>query len=177
MKKIVQRNLPLDVKYVLTGKKYIPIEQSAGAYCCNDCGKLIANIATVKNDNNESYDIGFDCLEKLLINNMLMDGKSIEEFYHFKKHINSYIKKSNEIKEIIKSHNAASLTKIVNIEFDISDFMYWSKFGKSSYLTFYYIYQSGKKYNSNIKVSNDINIDDFIYTFETINNLKTTKSC
>ena len=75
MKAIIERNLPLDVKYILTDKKYIPLADGYGCTCDN-CGKLIANIATVKNTNGNSFNIGFDCLETILINNSLLSQKS-----------------------------------------------------------------------------------------------------
>ena len=168
MKAIIERALPLTVKYTLVDKKYIPIEQSMGAYCCNNCGKLISNIATVKNEIGESFNIGFDCLETILINNNLLDGKSIEEYREFKRQLPAIIKKSKEIYETIKETNAKNIVKVNGIQFDKTDFQYWSKLGKSSYLTFHYLFDNGKKYNSNIRVKSDINLDWFFETFKAL---------
>src|SRR5574343_629339 len=68
-KRIIQRKLPLNVKYVCTDKKYIPLLDGYGM-CCDNCGKLIANIAEVRSVNGV-YNIGFDCLETFLLNNNL----------------------------------------------------------------------------------------------------------
>ena len=183
MKAIIKRNLPLNVKYNLIDKKYISLVDGFGCTCDN-CGKLIANIATVKNDNNNTFNIGFDCLETLLLNNNLLNGKSITEYQNFKSCLPSYIKKSKELKETIINTNLQNLNKIVSIEVDANDFLnevnYWNgktdKNGKiissKQYFTFYYIFENGKKYNSNFKMSNDINVNDFISTIQSITNLK-----
>ena len=182
MKSIIKRNLDLNVKYNLIDKKYISLIDGNGCICDN-CGKLIANIATVKNDNNDTFNIGFDCLETLLLNNNLLNGKSITEYQNFKSFLPSYIKKSKELKDTIKNTNLQNANKIVSIEVDANDFLnevnYWNgkidKNGKiissKQYFTFYYIFENGKKYNSNFKMSNDINVNDFITTIQTITNL------
>ena len=69
-KKIIQRNLPLNVKYSLEGITYISVLD--GGCTCDNCGKLISNIATVKSDKG-TYNIGTDCLETLQQNNDLLN--------------------------------------------------------------------------------------------------------
>ena len=174
MKSIIKRNLDLTVKYNLIDKKYISLIDGFGCTCDN-CGKLIANIATVKNDNNNTFNIGFDCLETLLLNNNLLNGKSITEYQNFKSCLPSYIKKSKELKETIKNTNLQNANKIVSIEVDANDFLKtvnsYRNYSKSQYFTFYYIFDNGKKYNSNFKMSNDINVNDFITTIKSITNL------
>jgi len=166
MKNIIQRNLDLNIKYVLIDKKYIPLIDSVGMVCDN-CNKLISNIATIKGGG-KVYNIGFDCLDTILLNNMILDGKSLKEYEHFKSHVKTYIKKANELKDIVKEHNTTKIYKIVAIEFDTTDFLSWSKYGKSSCLTYNYIFDTGKKYNDYIKVKNDININDFLNTIKAI---------
>lgn len=174
MKSIIKRNLPLNVNYNLIDKKYISLIDGNGCTCDN-CGKLIANIATVKNDNNDTFNIGFDCLETLLLNNNLLNGKSITEYKNFKSFLPSYIKKSKELKETIINTNLQNANKIVTIEVDANDFIKtvdsYKNYCKSQYFTFYYIFENGKKYNSNFKMNNDINVNDFITTIKSITNL------
>jgi hypothetical protein len=61
-KKVIQRNLPLDVQYTLVGTWYSSIEDSACT--CQNCGALIANIAEVKSKYG-SFLVGMDCASTL----------------------------------------------------------------------------------------------------------------
>jgi hypothetical protein len=72
-KRIIQRSLPLNVKYDLISVSYLSLEDGGGCSCEN-CGKLITNIATVKSD--KVYNIGLDCLETVLLNNELLNNES-----------------------------------------------------------------------------------------------------
>ena len=83
MKQIIQRHLPLDVTYEVIDKKYIPILEGGGCTCDN-CGKLIANIATVRSTNG-TYNIGLDCLETFLLNNNLLRGFNSDDLAKTKK--------------------------------------------------------------------------------------------
>lgn len=79
-KKIIQRALPLDVKYSLVQIIYIPVLDGGGT--CENCGKLISNIANVKDSNGKCSTIGTDCLETLLVNNNLLDSESYINYLH-----------------------------------------------------------------------------------------------
>jgi len=59
-KKIIQRNLPLTDNYTL-----LSVTHGTEANCCANCGKLITNIATIKNQNNQIMFVGLDCAETL----------------------------------------------------------------------------------------------------------------
>lgn len=169
MKAIIQRHLPLDVKYTLIGKKYIPLVDSCGI-CCDNCSHLLANIATVKSVNG-TFSIGFDCLETFLINNQLLDGKSIEEYQHFKSHLSQMLKFANELKDTIYEHNRTRVTKITGLEVHISDFKSWAEycnFEKNGYLTFYYILEGGKKCNDCRRIKNSTNTSDLIELLKTV---------
>lgn len=102
MKAIIQRSLPLNVRYVLTDKKYIPILEGGGS-CCDNCGKLIANIATVKNTDGKSFTIGFDCLETLLINNSLLSTNDIAQYERAKKMIPKILRFAKQVKETLSN--------------------------------------------------------------------------
>jgi hypothetical protein len=159
MKQIIQRNLPLNVKYILTDKKYIPLEVSIGAYCCDNCGKLIANIATVKNDLGNSYNIGFDCLETILINNSLLSTNDVKEYQRIKSMIPKVLRFSKTIKEtaILNRENNLTLTGL--------------KFEKQTYLsefyTFYWLFDRAKPYNSYVKLK-DMDFDFLLTTLKNI---------
>lgn len=99
MKAIIQRNLPLNTRYTVIDKKYIPVLEGGGCTCDN-CGQLIANIATVRNSTG-TYNVGFDCLETFLMNNNLLDGFAPEELEKVKKWIGQIIRFSKSTKEII----------------------------------------------------------------------------
>lgn len=95
MKNIIQRNLPLTQVYNLIETKYIPVADGVGCTCDN-CGKLIANIATMKgSDNGKTYTIGFDCLDTILINNQILQGQDIDNYLLAKKSM----RKVKQIKE------------------------------------------------------------------------------
>lgn len=169
-KNIIERRLPLDVKYNLIDKNYISLIDGGGT-CCDNCGKLIANIATVKNDAGRRYHIGFDCLETFLINNALLDNKGVAEFQHFRQHLPAYIRKGKELKNFIDQNKALNVT---GIELQSTDFEIWRKYGKTSALTLYFIFQSGRRYNWNIKVNNEININDLASVLKSVCSVEIT---
>jgi len=129
-KRIIQRALPLTQKYNLIGKKYIPLLDGYGC-CCQNCGKLIANIATVRAESGKVYDIGFDCLETFLINNSLLDSAGVEEYEKVRKMIPKILRASKQIKETIERNRAINITGILLEKpmFEDSKFypFYWLK--------------------------------------------------
>lgn len=80
MKRVIQRALPLDVKYTIENISYLSIEDGGGCSCDN-CGKLITNTATVKSDKG-TYTIGLDCLESVILNNELIDSNEYIEYLY-----------------------------------------------------------------------------------------------
>lgn len=147
MKQIIQRALPLDVKYILTDKKYIPLLEGFGLGCDN-CGKLIANIATVKNDNGETFSIGFDCLETLLINNSLLSANDVQVYERVKKMIPKVLRFAKHIKEVMSSNN------ITGLKFEPHE-------NESDYYPFYWL-----KNNSTTSRDNDfVKLKDMDFEF------------
>ena len=47
LKRVVRRNLPINDKYVLIDSFYTSMENGT---CCDNCNKIIANIAVIKNE-------------------------------------------------------------------------------------------------------------------------------
>jgi hypothetical protein len=61
-KRIVRRNLPINDKYTLIDSFYTSMENGT---CCDNCNKIIANIAVIKNNDNKVFHVGLDCAETL----------------------------------------------------------------------------------------------------------------
>ena len=106
-KQITKKGLPLNVQYTCIDKKYIALFDGGGCICEN-CGRAIANIATVKSENGV-YNIGFDCLETFLLNNALLDGFDVAEYEATKKQISQILRLSKSIKKTI-SESSANIT-------------------------------------------------------------------
>jgi hypothetical protein len=154
----LQRNLPLNVNYTLIDKKYIPIEQSGGAYTCANCGAVISNIATVMSDTSIRHDIGFDCLETILINNSLLSTGDIAQYELIKKMIPKIIRFSKQLKETIELNNG----RLTGFKFERPS----GYFKNDSFIT-YWLMSAGKPYNTNVKIK-DIDFDFLIDTLKNI---------
>jgi hypothetical protein len=109
MKAIIERALPLNEKYTLLDKKYIPLIESFGT-CCDNCGKLISNIATVRSESGKVFTIGFDCLETLLINNSLLSTGDIAEYEKARVQIPKVIRAAKKLKETIDNNKHLNIT-------------------------------------------------------------------
>jgi hypothetical protein len=101
-KKIIKRNLDLTKKYTFIDKKYIPLLDGFGLTCAN-CNKLIANIASVKSEKNEVFNIGLDCLETLMLNNKFLQGQKID-FENIKKSLPKVKKERLYFMEMIRNN-------------------------------------------------------------------------
>jgi len=109
MKQIIERHLPLTEKYSLIDKKYIPLSESFG-YCCDNCGQLIANIATVRSESGKVFSIGFDCLETILINNSLLSSGDIAEYEKARTQLPKIIRASKKLLETINNNKHINIT-------------------------------------------------------------------
>lgn len=112
MKAIIQRNLPLTERYSLIDKKYIPLLEGCGT-CCDNCGQLIANMATVRSESGLIFTIGFDCLETILINNSLLSTGDIAEYERVKKQIPKIIRAAKKLAETIQNNKHLNITGIL----------------------------------------------------------------
>lgn len=156
MKSVIKRNLPLDISYTVVDKKYIPLENGIGCTCDN-CGKLIANIATVKDENNNSYNIGFDCLETILINNQLLSSTDIDDYVVVKKMIPKIIRFSKTLKELDQLNNG------------LKGFIFerpCELFKDDGWIT-YYLVKTGKPYNTVVKLKG-VDFDFLVKTITAI---------
>ncbi len=60
--KTVQGSLPVNRDYKITDIDYQPMEC---ATTCQNCGRIISNIATIENDKGSQFVVGLDCAESL----------------------------------------------------------------------------------------------------------------
>jgi hypothetical protein len=67
-KKVVQRALLLDQKYEVLSI-YRGDFLSGNGTTCENCGKVISNIAEIKNSSNTVFQVGLDCAKTLQISN------------------------------------------------------------------------------------------------------------
>lgn len=161
-KKIIQRNLPLNVKYTLIDKKYISILD--GGCVCENCFKPISNIATVKSEIG-MYNVGFDCMETFLLNNNLLEGFDIENYTAYKRSLPAMIKNAKLVKD--------SIVKDKNIEFDVTDFQRWFNIG-SSKTAYLYFGAKNCKTKDWLKINKTTNLNDLFNIVESICNVTIT---
>lgn len=94
--KAIDGNVPCNDTYNLVDVYYGSLE--SGGYCCDNCGNLIANIATVKsNTTGKQYNIGLDCAETILTYN------SAYAWYQIKELQKEHNRKLRFIRELKKS--------------------------------------------------------------------------
>lgn len=143
MKKIIERNLPLNTKYDLIGVSYISLEE--GGCMCNNCGKLIANIATIKSEKSV-YHIGLDCLDSILENNNLLNDSDYFKYQYSDKTAIQKAKslRSKILKGIKENENFVAELRVLNNCFGFS---FYIKNGQNlngkifdKQLGFYYTY-------------------------------------
>ena len=152
-KKIIKRNLDLNVKYTFLDKKYIPLIDGFGCTCSN-CNKLIANIATVKDENNKTFNIGLDCLETLMINNKILQGAKID-IKAIKKALPKIKKERLYFSDMIKNNPQITRVTIEKSFGDWVDYLFYNKENKIVW-------------NSNEKIKN-FDSGLFIDTMKSIN--------
>ena len=120
-KKVMQRNLSLTENYTFVSAKYISILDGGGCTCDN-CGKLISNIVTIKDGNNNFYNVGSDCAETLqsLQNdfNYFQNKDCFNEGKQIRAKVQKYIKKQN------------------GSRFDVVEFYLWYSKENEVYLVF-----------------------------------------
>lgn len=159
-KKIIERNLPLNQKYILINTNYISLIDGFGCTCDN-CGKLIANIATIKAETTgTTHSVGFDCLENFLINNQLLDGNGVEKYTQIIKKALPKIKKIREdIKGFLSKNTFIDEVKIVKQNF------------LDGWITFNFYQQGKQRWNDNTKYK-VMDFEMLLASLSTIKNVK-----
>lgn len=61
--------------YKLLNYNYIALVDSFGT-CCDNCGRLISNIATIADDDNHQYTVGLDCAKTILSKESYSEAKA-----------------------------------------------------------------------------------------------------
>ena len=87
-------NLDIKKPYYITGYTYIPLVDSFGT-CCDNCGKLLANIVYIKDDEQKNYIVGIDCAKRLTS----IDKDDVKRTEIGIKSINSFLKKLDKAKQ------------------------------------------------------------------------------
>ena len=64
-KQVNRYNLPLDHKYRIIGFDYCGSILDGGGSTCDNCNRIIVNIATVETEEGKRFDVGLDCAETL----------------------------------------------------------------------------------------------------------------
>ncbi len=146
MKTIIERKLPLDISYALIDKKYVSLTDGMGCTCDN-CGQIIANIATIS-DGSRSYNIGFDCLDTTLRNNHILSQVDISDFEAYKLALRKIMRLIKRIKEVTKTCKT-----VTGIAFERPTF-------KTDYHTFHWLHRGSmeSRDNDNEKIK-DVSID------------------
>lgn len=159
MKQIIERNLPLTQCYNLIETKYIPLIEGIGCTCDN-CGKLIANIATVRGEeNNTVYNIGFDCLDTMLLNNQILRGEDLDNYNAAKKSVPK-VKKIKEFFQEFITNNP--FTKKVEIEKQWGTWLYYAFFN-----------EYGKQFwNDGTKIKEDLHAPTLLASLKSIKNVE-----
>ena len=117
-KKIIQRNIPINQQYEIIETFYSSIEDSAT--CCDNCGKLIANICVIKGkDDGKVYHIGMDCADSLtsIKNELLFEKYNFDAAKSARAYILKAIKRAKD--------------KNVQIELTFETFEHTNNFYKS----------------------------------------------
>lgn len=115
-KKVIQRNLSLADRYKFVSAAYKSLED--GGWVCENCGKLISNLVTVKNQNDKKFIIGTDCADTLT---------NLEKDWDYLQGINSFAE-GKRIRAKINNH-----FKKNNIE---GVYIYTSKDGKEQFAVY-----------------------------------------
>lgn len=154
MKVIISRKLDLSIKYNLIDKKYIPLIDNIGL-CCDNCGKLISNIATIRG-NNQTYNIGFDCLDTILLNNSILDGLSLDDYNKAKIMLPKIIRQAKKLKEVINNNSF------------ISGLIFEKQTYKSDFYPFHYEINGQQSRNNDYIKAKDVEFNLLIETFKNI---------
>lgn len=86
--------LAIDTKYTLVSMYYGSLADNSAI--CENCGKLIANMADIKNEAGKTFTVGQDCCEELL-------KTTSNDFWEFKQKQKEYNKKRTLVRKYAKA--------------------------------------------------------------------------
>lgn len=92
-KKIIRRNLPINKEYKLIDSFYTGgiIDNPM---TCENCGRPIANVAVIKDEDGKSFDVGMDCAETLSSIKNSMEFTSVQNHFQEAASIRNKIRKA-----------------------------------------------------------------------------------
>lgn len=123
-------SLPLNQKYTLLSSKYTGGLENGAGFCSN-CGRVITNIATIKSEKGDVYDVGMDCMKTLtsLFDNPLDVYNATMDFVELKR-LQNKIRKAKKDYPNLKIEPVITNDGIVRFETDVlvSGSLKWSIF-------------------------------------------------
>jgi hypothetical protein len=103
-KKVVRRNLPINDTYRIIESYYTGGMESGDMECCENCNKLIANVAVVENSSKKSFHVGLDCAGTLSgiqnSNEYYITESNFREAKSLRAKINNHLKKKGNILKV-----------------------------------------------------------------------------
>ena len=136
--------------------------------CCDNCGKIIVNIATVKDENGKSYEIGLDC-KKTLIDKPVIDKIIQSGDFMAKYNVKEYKQQTREAEKFLKFCSYPDIDiQISNNEVIIYDNKPNTQFPDSGLI-------GNTIYMQNIGYLNKIGLKDFIINLYNNNKAKLSK--
>lgn len=92
-KTVIRRNLPINDTYKIIDSYYTGSLMDGGGTCCNNCNKLITNVAVIENKNGVKYNVGLDCAETLCsISDLYETSNNFNESKSIRAKVNKAIK-------------------------------------------------------------------------------------
>lgn len=168
-------NLALNENYELIDSYYTGAMTDGGGTICSNCGRMIANVATIKNSNGDVYDVGMDCAETLTnLKGLYSASMEFSEMKAIRAKVNKATKQGSNIEYNIYSDgtlriSANTFTIYKDVEFSkkyLSDYL--KKVSNQNKIGFAYIDKSIEsipyfKCSENLDFKKIINIDGFIF--------------
>jgi len=122
--------------------------------CCDNCGKVIVNIATVKDEAGKTFEIGLDC-KKTLIDKPIIDSLLLGDFTD-KYKAKEYKSKLNEVEKFLKFCSYPD----IDITIDNSDVMIYDRLPSSTFgpdITGNIIYMQSTRYLASLGLTDFLN--------------------
>lgn len=118
---MIRRNLQIDKNYILIDSYYTGGLENGGLHCAN-CNRIITNIAVIKDNESNVYNVGVDCAESLTnIEGLDNINAEFSEMKAIRAKINKAIKKEIPISYEIDMYGNLRITSdVFNIHKDIS---------------------------------------------------------
>lgn len=117
---MIRRNLQIDKNYILIDSYYTGGLENGGLHCAN-CNRVITNIAVIKDNENNVFNVGVDCAESLTnIEGLDNINAEFSEMKAIRTKINKAVKKEIPISYEIDLYGNLRISSIFNIHKDIS---------------------------------------------------------